>query len=221
MRFAVTYVEALKIQSRPPLADMYQLSPFVWRTAERYDILLRAVPHSERPSEKIARVYHGTSTDGIHFTMDDEPAIAPGPDEDDLDGCEDPTLAIVDGTHYVYYTGWNERRKRGELLLAAGRSAAFGKARRSTAIANGLRKPQGSHDRAVRGRHVAADDWRSRDVLQRREPQSRMAHRLGCVDECYTRVMERCADPILAPPAERGPDKDMYCATLRRLQPGR
>ncbi len=99
---------------------MYKLSPFVWKGTNGYEILIRAVPHSDIPAEKIARIYHGRSSDGIHFSMDPEPAIAPGPGEDDLDGCEDPTLAIVDGAYYVYYTGWNERLKRGQLLLACG-----------------------------------------------------------------------------------------------------
>lgn len=220
MRFAVTYVEALKIQAGRRLRTCISSAR---SSGGRQSAMTSCCEPYRIPSarRKKSRACIMAPRPTESTSPDDELAIAPGPDEDDLDGCEDPTLAIVDATHYVYYTGWNERRKRGELLLAAGRSAAFGKARRSTAIANGLRKPQGSHDRAVRGRHVAADDWRSRDVLQRREPQSRTAHRLGCVDECYTRVMERCADPILAPPAERGPDKDMYCATLRRLQPGR
>jgi predicted GH43/DUF377 family glycosyl hydrolase len=120
MRFTVTWIESLEIDSRPPLREMYKLSPFVWKTPRDYEILIRAVPHSENPAEKIARVYHGWSSDGIHFRMGDEPVIAPGPGDDDLDGCEDPTLAIVDGTYHVYYTGWNERLKRGQLLLASG-----------------------------------------------------------------------------------------------------
>lgn len=120
MRFAVTYIEALQIDCDPPLSKMYKLSPFVWKTQRGYEMLIRAVPHSEIPAEKIARIYHGWSEDGLRFRMGCEPVIAPGPDEDDLDGCEDPTLAIVDGTYYVYYTGWNERRKRGQLLLASG-----------------------------------------------------------------------------------------------------
>jgi predicted GH43/DUF377 family glycosyl hydrolase len=40
----------------------------------------------------------------------------------DSGGCEDPSVAYVDGTYYVYYTGWNEHIKRGELLLASGHS---------------------------------------------------------------------------------------------------
>jgi predicted GH43/DUF377 family glycosyl hydrolase len=121
MAFAVTNIEALQIDSRPPLRDMYKLSPFVWQTQRRYEIFIRAVPRSDNPAEKIARIYHGSSRDGLRFEMSDEPAISPGPEEHDIDGCEDPTLAIVDGTYYVYYTGWNERRKCGQLLLASGR----------------------------------------------------------------------------------------------------
>jgi predicted GH43/DUF377 family glycosyl hydrolase len=110
----------MQIESEPPLRGMYQLSPFVWRGKNNYEILIRAVPHSHIAAEKIARVYHGVSADGIRFRMDRKPVLAPGPGEDDLDGCEDPTLALVDGCYYIYYTGWNERLKRGQLLLARG-----------------------------------------------------------------------------------------------------
>jgi predicted GH43/DUF377 family glycosyl hydrolase len=120
MAFIVTNIEALRIDSRPPLREMYKLSPFIWKTERGYEMLIRAVPHSDNPAEKIARVYHGWSDDGVQFQMGDEPAIAPGPAADDSDGCEDPTVAIVDGRYYVYYTGWNERHKRGQLLLACG-----------------------------------------------------------------------------------------------------
>lgn len=95
---------------------MYTLSPFVWRHAPQYEILLRAVNRSTIPAEKIARVNYGSSRDGLRFIMDDRPVIAPGPRRRDKDGCEDPTLAIVDGTYYVYYTGWNQTFKREQLL---------------------------------------------------------------------------------------------------------
>ena len=99
---------------------MYALSPFVWREGARYKMLLRAVPHSETPAEKIARIYYGESRDGLRFAMRDEPVIAPGPGEVDRDGCEDPTVALAEGEYYVYYTGWNESTKHGQLLLASG-----------------------------------------------------------------------------------------------------
>ena len=52
--------------------------------------------------------------------MGAQPVIMPGPEAYDVDGCEDPTLAVVDGTCYVYYSGWNEAQKVGQLLLASG-----------------------------------------------------------------------------------------------------
>jgi predicted GH43/DUF377 family glycosyl hydrolase len=102
---------------------MYKLSPYVWQEDGRFELLLRVVNYSDDPSEKVARIHHGASADGLHFSLEDAPAIRPGPDvPDSLDsgGCEDPTVARVDGIYYVYYSGWNERLKRGELLLAAG-----------------------------------------------------------------------------------------------------
>ncbi|HEV3153867.1 MAG TPA: hypothetical protein VGZ02_08700 [Candidatus Baltobacteraceae bacterium] len=102
---------------------MYKLSPFVWKQSGEYRLLLRVVNFSPVASEKIARIHFGVSGDGIDFALDDAPAIAPGADEPgsyDSGGCEDPTLAFENGTYYVYYSGWNEHLKRGELLLAAG-----------------------------------------------------------------------------------------------------
>ena len=107
----------------PELEGMYKLSPFVWREGERFELLLRVVNYSDTPSEKVARIHHGRSIDGLTFELDPHPAIAPGedvPDAYDSGGCEDPTVAWSEGRYYVYYSGWNEHLKRGELLLASG-----------------------------------------------------------------------------------------------------
>ena len=37
--------------------------------------------------------------------MDDGPAIFPGSDREDADGCENPTVVVEDGVTYVWYTG--------------------------------------------------------------------------------------------------------------------
>ena len=118
--FQVGKIEPMALKSVPPLSEMYTLSPFVWREEGRYALLLRAVPRSENPAEKIARIYAGYSDDGLGFTMDALPTIAPGPDPEDCDGCEDPTVVVVNRETFVYYSGWNEKSKRGELLLAIG-----------------------------------------------------------------------------------------------------
>ncbi|GAC1390265.1 MAG: glycoside hydrolase family 130 protein [Vulcanimicrobiaceae bacterium] len=99
---------------------MYTLSPFVWESQDGYNLLVRAVNRSDIAAEKVARVYYGASADGLNFKMDDEPVIPPGPGDLDCDGCEDPTVALSGGTYYVYYTGWNQSKLRGELLMAAG-----------------------------------------------------------------------------------------------------
>lgn len=121
--FTVGETASLKIMRPGPLADMYTLSPFVWREDQTYALLLRVVNHSDIPAEKVSRVHYGTSRDGLAFTVGDQPVIAPGPDADDRDGCEDPTVAIVQDVTYVYYSGWNQTSERGQLMLTAGLNA--------------------------------------------------------------------------------------------------
>lgn len=121
--FSVTDTNELRLVCAKPLADMYTLSPFVWIEKGEYRILVRAVNRSDVAAEKIARIYYGRSDDGLRFEMDAEPTIPPGPSDLDCDGCEDPTLAVVDDTYYVYYTGWNQKALRGQLLMATGTDA--------------------------------------------------------------------------------------------------
>jgi beta-1,2-mannobiose phosphorylase / 1,2-beta-oligomannan phosphorylase len=122
--FAVGQTAPLQLVRTSPLTEMYTLSPFVWRgRLRRYEMLLRAVNRSEIAAEKVARIYYGQSEDGLRFTMGDQPVIAPGPGDDDKDGCEDPTVAVVGDTTYVYYTGWNQTAQKGQLLLASGSDA--------------------------------------------------------------------------------------------------
>lgn len=120
--FRLARLDEVTFSCSEELAGMYKLSPFVWRGEARFDLLLRVVNYSDNPAEKVARIHHGTSSDGLHFALRERPVIAPDPDPgaDDNGGCEDPTAALVDGTYHVYYSGWNEHRKRGELLLATG-----------------------------------------------------------------------------------------------------
>jgi len=117
----VTAVERLTVARRNRLADMYMLSPYVWHDGTRFRLLARAVPRrDDEPRLKMAEIWHGTSDDGLHFVMDVAPAIFPGPDLVDLDGCEDPTVRLDHGTVRVWYTGYNEQQKTGRLLLARG-----------------------------------------------------------------------------------------------------
>lgn len=118
--FAVAALEPLVLDRGPKIQDMYALSPFVWWEGGGYSMLLRIVPDEPDPADKIARIHYGRSEDGLRFVVDDDPAIAPGPGPDDLHGCEDPTLVSCPEGYYVFYTGWNEDRKEGKLMLACG-----------------------------------------------------------------------------------------------------
>lgn len=120
MPFSAGKIVALTFERPAELADMYLLSPFVW-VEHQYRMLLRVVPHCEDPAKKIARVHYAESGDGLRFALHGLPAIAPGPGDEDRDGCEDPTVCIAGGEYLVYYTGWNEKLKRGQLMLARGR----------------------------------------------------------------------------------------------------
>lgn len=117
----VECVEAMSLGRRNRLTDMYVLSPFVWIVDGGYEMLIRAVPRrDDEPRLKMAEVWRGTSSDGLHFEMDGAPVLWPGPSLMDLDGCEDPTVVIADGQARVWYTGWNQRQETGRLLLARG-----------------------------------------------------------------------------------------------------
>ncbi len=121
--FSLDRMDSVSYACTAELDAMYKLSPFVWREADHYELLLRVVNVSDNPSEKVARIHRGVSLDGVNFALGAQPVIPPGDDfldSYDSGGCEDPTVAFADGRYFVYYTGWNERRKRGELLLASG-----------------------------------------------------------------------------------------------------
>ncbi len=123
--FTLEGIESVSYACSSDLEGMYKLSPFVWREEDHFEMLLRVVNYSDDPSEKVARIHRGFSFDGLNFALGPDAVIPPGDDVPgayDSGGCEDPTVACVNGTYYVYYTGWNEHIKRGELLLAAGPS---------------------------------------------------------------------------------------------------
>ena len=119
--FEVGEIVALTLSRPNRLADMYTLSPFVWRDGSSFHMLLRAVPRrDDEPRLKIAEIWHGLSTDGLHFEMDQAPVVFPGPDLVDCDGCEDPTVLVDADQLRVWYSGWNQQQETGRLLLARG-----------------------------------------------------------------------------------------------------
>ncbi len=122
--FVVDGIERVTLGRRNRLDDMYVLSPFVWRSADGFQLLVRAVPRrDDEPRLKMAEIWFGESADGLHFEMDEAPVIFPGPALDDLDGCEDPTVIVTDAGVHCWYTGWNQAQLTGRLMHAAGPDA--------------------------------------------------------------------------------------------------
>ena len=111
--------ERLHFDADAELGSMYLLSPYVWRAGASWHVAVRAVPDEPRAADKIARIHVGTSSDGVSFALDKQALLVPGPAEDDLDGCEDPTVVQIAGNGlHIFYSGWNEKRKVGQLLAA-------------------------------------------------------------------------------------------------------
>ncbi len=263
LRFDVIADETVHVHAGEPLASFYQLSPFVWRAAGRFEVMLRAVPFSDDSAQKIARIYHGRSDDGLVFHMEDAPAIAPGPGPEDRDGCEDPTVALASGATYVYYTGWNEAKRSGCLMLACGPDASH-LVKRGVALQSGpdLLNPKEAEiaqtaDKTWRLFFEYAKDeascvglaaservdgpWRVGAPPFERRPASwdswhlstgpavtvdttpvmfyngatRDAKwRIGWIrfDADFERVLERCEDPLIVPPAPQDDETDIAFA---------
>ncbi|HET9337270.1 MAG TPA: glycosidase [Sphingomicrobium sp.] len=122
--FNVEHIEPVTIEGPPALIERRYMSPFVWLAdGSGYEILMRAWPAKEAPFTDSGVIWHGISDDGVHFRMDDEPMLTPGPEPIDIGGCEDPTMVrMEDGSYVVYYTGVKEDFSTGQLLYATGPS---------------------------------------------------------------------------------------------------
>lgn len=92
------------------------MSPFVWREGDQYWMALRVIE-----TDGSSQVCFATG-DGTDFTLADHPALTPGPQPEDISGCEDPTVFFHDGKCKIYYTGWNAEIRRAKLLFASGPS---------------------------------------------------------------------------------------------------
>jgi predicted GH43/DUF377 family glycosyl hydrolase len=104
------------------LAGYDLMSPYVWTKGAVCNLLVRVLPHPLGPADPTGVIYAGTSHDKLHFQIDPEPAIAPGPSADDAGGVEDPTVVFSENDELlVYYTGVDAARSQGGMMMARGR----------------------------------------------------------------------------------------------------
>ena len=121
LSYVVEQLDTVALTGPSPISGMDLMSPFVWATDDRFRIMVRGVPHPLGPHDPTGIIALGESRDGLTFAMNQEPAIAPGPDDEDMGGCEDPTVLATGDQILVYYTGVDATRSQGSLILAAGR----------------------------------------------------------------------------------------------------
>jgi predicted GH43/DUF377 family glycosyl hydrolase len=108
--FSVEALEDVTLDISEPdgLLDGYDLmSPYVWTDDKGCHLLVRVLPYPLKPGDPTGVIYAGKGdATRLHFTMNEKPAIEPGPNSNDSLGVEDPTVVIADDNHLlVYYTG--------------------------------------------------------------------------------------------------------------------
>lgn len=118
--YVVEQLDTVAIAHGCALDGMDLMSPFVWKEDATYRMLVRGVPCPLKPGDPTGIIVAGAGGDGLCFTMEAAPAIAPGDDADDAGGCEDPTVVRTGDGYLVYYTGVDAARAQGSLILAAG-----------------------------------------------------------------------------------------------------
>lgn len=119
--YVVEQIDEVTISAGSSIEESDLMSPYVWREAEHYRLLVRVVGRiSGGAVGPTGLIYHGISEDGLRFRLDDEPAIAPTPDSADAGGCEDPTVLVGKAGYTVFYTGVDAAQRQGALLTARG-----------------------------------------------------------------------------------------------------
>ncbi len=119
--YCVEQIDEVTLAAGSPLDGMDLMSPYVWCEGGRYRIMVRRVPRPFLADSPTGVICCGDSHDGLVFDMDMKPAILPGPDPFDAGGCEDPTVLVTDdGGYLVFYTGVDQARQQGSLLIAGG-----------------------------------------------------------------------------------------------------
>ncbi len=121
--FVVDQIDAVTMTGNTLVSQRDLMSPYAWQTVPgEFGMMVRAVP---RPGERgdTGTIWYAASNDGLTFIASDQPVLSPGPNLDDIGGCEDPTPVFApDGSVVVYYTGVDETRTHGEMLYATGPS---------------------------------------------------------------------------------------------------
>jgi predicted GH43/DUF377 family glycosyl hydrolase len=124
LAFAVVALDDVTLDISQPdglLAGYDLMSPYVWTDDKGCHLLVRVLPNPLKPGDPTGVIYRGDSRDHLHFTMESEPAIAPGPGDDDAAGVEDPTVVIAEHHELlVYYTGVHGDPLQGRMMVARG-----------------------------------------------------------------------------------------------------
>ena len=119
----VEEIDEVTIDAHGALRGCDLMSPYVWEGRDGLlHMLLRGVHPLQEGDAVTGVIFHGTSKDGLHFDMDEQPVIAPSsdPDAPDHGGCEDPTVIEFEDEYVVYDTGVERTRTHGVLLYATG-----------------------------------------------------------------------------------------------------
>src|ERR1700738_4909157 len=64
--------------------------------------------YREQDKAGTARIGFASSSDGLHFTGRDQPALIPEAEYEKDGGVEDPRVLRIAGTYYMTYTGYNK-----------------------------------------------------------------------------------------------------------------
>ncbi len=122
MKLELVDVAPLRFEGGPAESGEYLLSPYVF--AQGREIAIRAVPRiDDEPRLKISRIFRGRSIDGDLFALENTPVIAPGGDDIDRGGVEDPTVVDEGQRLDIFYSGWNPVAKHSTLMRARGTRA--------------------------------------------------------------------------------------------------
>jgi len=119
--FMIESTKAVLLQGGGELTTRDLMSPYVWQyDSGVYGIMVRGVPKGGHYDTDTGKIWYGESSDGLNFTMRDQPIMTPDPHGLDAGGCEDPTLVIHDGRWLIYYTGVDAAHASGQMLYAEG-----------------------------------------------------------------------------------------------------